>query len=381
MSYNPIPSLSGNQSSFNGPLSSNDTITAANLVYTTADQSIGGNKTFTNNIIGNGTSNRLPNQTSTTSDSIIIRRFNDIRDQYTSTTTSRITGDDVYQLGVMEHFNDFTELIPAAAAGAINSNSNVFFSTLTGGTCSFSHAFDDNASVDIINVLPHDADRYSYRGVGVISTPTTFNSVCLFSPTLSLAQNIGQYYTATVGWRIYVAQTDSGMFMRFGNSMSMGGQFGSTTPFGQRALCYDRSISPNLFFAQPNPTPNSRTYVSSSSADTGIPLLSCTWANIYLDYYPSATYGVLSTIDLTVVYGLSGLRYTYRYTPNDGATNLSQSSWWKRNAAGILFGQQDSTGGQSSRKAFMLDWVYLKTMPLSSNIIYPANWNSTRFTK
>ena len=43
----------------------------SNIVYTTGDQSIAGNKTFSDNIVGNGTSNRLPNQQYIDSSSVI----------------------------------------------------------------------------------------------------------------------------------------------------------------------------------------------------------------------------------------------------------------------------------------------------------------------
>jgi len=55
-------------------LEATGTVTATNLVYTSGDQTIGGVKTFTSNIVGNGTANRLPNQSlsaTTSKDSIV----------------------------------------------------------------------------------------------------------------------------------------------------------------------------------------------------------------------------------------------------------------------------------------------------------------------
>ena len=101
-----------------------------------------------------------------------------------------------------------------------------------------------------------------------------------------------------------------------------------------------------------------------------------------MDYIPNATsYGNLSCIDLTITYPLSGLRYTYRFTPTDGNTTTGHSNWWKQNPTGLLMGQADTRGAPISRKALLLDWWYLKTQPLSANIAYPSNWNSIRFTK
>lgn len=69
----------------NGNISATGTVNGTNLVYTTTDQTIAGAKTFSDNIVGNGTANRLPNQTATTSDSIITRGLMD-----TSFTNPRI---------------------------------------------------------------------------------------------------------------------------------------------------------------------------------------------------------------------------------------------------------------------------------------------------
>ncbi len=56
-----------------GNVSATGTVTGTNLVYTTTDQTVAGIKTFSNNIVGNGTNNTLPNQTATTDDAILTR--------------------------------------------------------------------------------------------------------------------------------------------------------------------------------------------------------------------------------------------------------------------------------------------------------------------
>jgi len=59
-----------------GNISASGNVTASNLVYNTGDQTIAGVKTFSNNIVGNGTANRLPNQAATTYDAILTRQTN-----------------------------------------------------------------------------------------------------------------------------------------------------------------------------------------------------------------------------------------------------------------------------------------------------------------
>lgn len=51
-----------------GNISATGTVSGSNLVYNTGDQPIAGIKTFSNDIVGNGTANSLPNQTLSSSD-------------------------------------------------------------------------------------------------------------------------------------------------------------------------------------------------------------------------------------------------------------------------------------------------------------------------
>ena len=69
VSFNEIPTVNGTGLALEGQADS------GNVVYTTGDQAIDGTKTFNNNIVGNGTANRLPNQTANTSDSIITSQI------------------------------------------------------------------------------------------------------------------------------------------------------------------------------------------------------------------------------------------------------------------------------------------------------------------
>lgn len=333
--------------------------------------------TVVGNISGTGTNNLLSNQQELSSTSILTRSSLDRRDQFTQSSFARITGNDVYQLGVMEHFNDFLEIYQNNITSP-----NTFTTTVTGTAGSLGQSFTDGWSIDILIQLPVNNDKFTSRGVLQIQTSGNFNSVTFTCANLSMHQNLGAYYGSSVGWRVWLAQTDSTTFYRFGGQMPLGGQFGSNILYTQRSLCFDGGVSPNFFFGDPNTLGTVTTRGYTVSADTGIPVLSCVWANIYMDYIPSPTaYNTLSVIDLTVVYPLSGLRYTYRFTPPDGSTNSTHNGWWKQNPTGLLIGQADIRGAPISRKAVLLDWWYLKTQPLSANITYPSNWNSIRFTK
>lgn len=73
-------------------------VTANNLIYNTGDQTVAGVKTFSDNIVGNGISNRLPNQTASTSDSII-----------TKSLLENLTTPSVNNTNVISHFDDFLE--------------------------------------------------------------------------------------------------------------------------------------------------------------------------------------------------------------------------------------------------------------------------------
>lgn len=354
-----------------GNISASGTATATNLVYNTGDQTIAGIKTFSNNIVGNGTSNTLPNQTFDISSNVLTRSYLDQRAPFTATSLQqRLTADDVYQFGVVEHFNDYTEV-------QSSTNAYTYTGTVTGAGGSFGQGFNDGGSPDVMINYPQGNDLYSCRGIVQPQASGTLNSAFVFAPYLSIGQYRGLYYTSNVSWRMMFAQNDPTTYYRFGVQVPMGGSSGANFTIAQRALCFDGSVSPNFFFA----TPSNRTYTTSTSADTGIPCLSGIWCNLYMDFVPHPTiYNNLSVIDVTVNYPLSGLRYTYRFTPTDSVNGLASNGWWKQQSTGIVIGQQDARGGSIARKAMLVDWVYVKTAPLSS-FSYPANWNSTRFLK
>ena len=60
-----------------GAVSTAGNFTAPNLVYNSGDQTVAGVKTFSNNIIGNGTHNTLPNQALSSNSSIVTRALFD----------------------------------------------------------------------------------------------------------------------------------------------------------------------------------------------------------------------------------------------------------------------------------------------------------------
>jgi hypothetical protein len=89
-----------------GNISASGNVTASNLAYSIGDQTIAGVKTFSNNIVGNGTANRLPNQLAVASSDIITKGLADSR--YTS-RNERITDDTTFLQTTWEQFLDFDD--------------------------------------------------------------------------------------------------------------------------------------------------------------------------------------------------------------------------------------------------------------------------------
>jgi hypothetical protein len=71
-----------------GNISASGTITGSNLVYTSGDQNIGGVKTFTDNIVGNGAANTLPNQVNNSPESILTAKEYDTYEWYPQTSNT-----------------------------------------------------------------------------------------------------------------------------------------------------------------------------------------------------------------------------------------------------------------------------------------------------
>ena len=325
--------------------------------------------TVVGNISATGVDNRLPNQQFTTYDDILTRQYIDNRDQYAS-NINRITSDNVYQMGVYEFFDDFTEI------GGASYQSKTYVQAVTGSGGTLNHANDDSSVADIMINNPSGDDRYTYRGLAQLQSSGVYNSAVCYVAATSLGQGLGNYYCANAAWRVYIAQNDPTTYIRFGVTLPMGGQFTTSSMLNHRSLCFDGNISPNFFFG----APTGRTYNVSTSADTGIPCLTGVWCNIHMDYIPHPTiYNNLSVIDLTVNYPKNNLKYTYRFTPTSDF-GMGAAQWWKKNATGIIIGQQETRGGNLPRKSMYIDWVYMKTQPLTASN-HPDNWNSIRFTK
>ena len=291
-------------------------------------------------------------------------------DKY-NTSFNLISADGVYTPNQLELFNDFV---------LIGSTTNfTAFLNLTGSTGFAANSFADGGTADIYINQPTGSDIYASRGVIQLQTPDAFNTAFAFVPTFSIFSNLGGYYTSNTAYRVYIARNDSDTYIRFGVQLALGGQYAATGYFTQRSLIMDTSISPNFFFANCS---NARTYVTSTSADTGIPALTGMWVNIYQDFNVSNT-SALTSVDLTVNYTRDNLRYTYQFLPVAGEQTVSQpSAYAKKQGGGILFGQQAVATGLSRRKVLLIDWWSLKTKCNPTSIAnFPANWNSQRFIK
>ena len=358
----------------NGNISSNGTVVAPtlsasgnvlgpNLVYNTTDQTIGGTKTFTGDIIGNGTANRLPNQVFNTSDATLTRKYIDVDgDNYTSNRL--ISTDDIIPYGTLEIFNDFTDW-----------SSRTLLTTITGG----------NAGTLTIGEVRDSAwvadDFISSYGVAAFNGGNHNNSAVLFTPTVSLYQTRSNFYTSRADYRVIFASMDSFTYYHFGCQPLLGGLYGNDTIAGSRGLRVDTAVSPNFFYAALS-AGSARTY--GLTADTGIPVLSNTWVNINQSFNlanPSTGLSQrLTSIDLSVYYTASGERRSFNFIVPDSNPNgtISDRLWLKRYNQGIIIGSQDPA---AVRKTLYIDWWSSTIQPLSTTTPIPLDWNSKRFLK
>lgn len=290
-------------------------------------------------------------------------------DKY-NTSYNLISADDVYIPNQIEIFNDFIQM---------GTNNFATFINLTGASGSAGNSFSDGSPADIYINQPTGDDRFASRGVMQLQTPDAFNTAFAFVPSFSIFSGLAGYYTSNTAYRVYIARNDSDTYIRFGVQPALGGEYGASAYFTQRTLVMDTSVSPNFFFAN---CTGARTYVTSTSADTGIPALTGMWVNIHQDFNVTNV-NTLTSIDLTVNYTRDSLKYTYQFLPGSVDRFVSIfNNYAKKQGGGILFGQQATVAGGTRRKALLIDWWYLKTTvsPLCAGR-FPANWNSQRFTK
>lgn len=359
-----------------GNISTTGNVTASNLVYTTDDQTIAGLKTFSNNIVGNGTANRLPNQLAVASSDIITKGLADSR--YTS-RNERITDDTTFVQTTWEQFLDFDDqynqdLAIAAASGA--------------STFGASPVFGDVWSTSNVGVVSFsDNDLYTHRGVFLVRGPTANNQAFYFhinrtTIPYSLSANRIDEFTS----RIFITGADFATqgYFKIG-PVPKGGTGGG-----------DSSLTGGLIFNPFLHTTNLVLGVNKSTAVTPF-TFTTTAANVdfldtgfnftnLLNKWVNITYKIDRTVNTsfpTITIIITRDNVVLFQASYDIATHPVVSTWVRRTNL-FVSGASNEIGLQSghftytapNRSQLFIDYLHYKVTGTSAA---PSNWNSLRF--
>jgi hypothetical protein len=371
----PTPSerltVSGNISA-TGNVSASGNVTASNLVYTTGDQTIAGLKTFSNNIVGNGTANRLPNQLAVASSDIITKGLADSR--YTS-RNERITDDNTFVQTTWEQFLDFddqynADLTIAAASGATTFGASPVFGDTWSASSAGVVSFSDN-------------DLYAHRGIFLVRGPTA-NSQAYYiginrtTIPYSLTNRIDEFTS-----RVFINGADFATqgYFKIG-PIPKGGTGGPDTTL-QGGLIFNPFLhSTNLVLGVNKSTTVTPFTFTTTAAnvdflDTGFNFtdLINKWVNITykIDRAVGPTITIIITRDNVVLFQDS----------YNTATHPTVSTWVRKTSLHTT-GASNEIGLQSggftytapNRSQLFIDYLHYKVTGTSAA---SSNWNSLRF--
>jgi hypothetical protein len=358
-----------------GNISTTGNVTASNLVYTTDDQPIAGVKTFSNNIVGNGTANRLPNQLAVASSDIITKGLADSR--YTS-RNERITDDTTFVQTTWEQFLDFDDqynqdLAIAAASGA---------STFGVSPAVFGDTFIP------VNVSPSLSgnDLYTHRGVFLVRGPTGSNQAFYIGINRTtipyfLTNRIDEFTS-----RIFITGADFATqgYFKIGPVQKGGTGGGDASLTG--GLIFNPFLHPTNLVLGVNKSTAVTPFTFTTTAanvdflDTGFNFTNLLnkWANITykIDRTVNASFPTITIIitrDNVVLFQAS-----YNI-----ATHPVVSTWVRRTNL-FVTGASNEIGLQSghftytapNRSQLFIDYLHYKVTGTSAA---PSNWNSLRF--
>jgi hypothetical protein len=365
-----VPTTFSTNTTVVGNISASGTVTASNLVDTTGDQTIAGLKTFSNNIVGNGTANRLPNQLAVASSDIITKGLADSR--YTS-RNERITDDNTFVQTTWEQFVDFDDqynqdLVIAAASG--------------GTTFGASPVFGDTFVVSNVSPSLSGNDLYTHRGVFLVRGPTGSNQSFYINinrttiPYL-LTNRIDEFTS-----RVFITGTDFATqgYFKIG-PVPKGGTGGGDASL-QGGLIFNPFLHPTNFvlgvYKSATVTPFTFTTnpLSADFLDTGFNFtnLISKWVNITykIDRAVGPTITIIITRDNVVLF-----QDSYNV-----ATHPTVSTWVRKGSLHTT-GASNEIGLQSghftftvNRSQLFIDYLYYKVTGTSAA---PSNWNSLRF--
>ena len=355
-----------------GNISASGNVTASNLVYITGDQTIAGLKTFSNNIVGNGTANRLPNQLAVASSDIITKGLADSR--YTS-RNERITDDNTFVQTTWEQFLDFDDqynqdLNVVAASGATTFGASPVFgdtwTTSSAGVVSFS-----------------GNDLYAHRGIFLVRGPTA-NSQAYYiginrtTIPYSLTNRIDEFTS-----RVFITGADFATqgYFKIG-PIPKGGTGGSDTTLAG-GLIFNPYLHPTNLVLGVNKSTTVTPFTFTTTAanvdflDTGFNFtdLINKWVNI--------TYKIDRTVGPTITIIITRENVVLFQASYNTATHPTVSTW-VRKASLHTTGASNEIGLQSghftytapNRSQLFIDYLHYKVTGTSAA---PSNWNSLRF--
>ena len=355
-----------------GNISASGNVTASNLTYSIGDQTIAGVKTFSNNIVGNGTANRLPNQLAVASSDIITKGLADSR--YTS-RNERITDDTTFLQTTWEQFLDFDDqynqdLNIVAASGATTFGASpVFGDTWSTGSAGVT-AFNSN-------------DAYAHRGIFLVRGPTANSQAYYIGINRTTIPYILTNRVDEFTSRVFIngANFATQGYFKIG-PIPKGGTGGSDTTL-QGGLIFNPYLHPtNLVLGVHKSgvvTPFTFTTnpLSADFLNTGVDFTNLLnkWVNITykIDRAVGPTITIIITRDNVVLFQAS----------YNVATHPVVSTWTNRNSLHTT-GASNEIGLQSghfvytapNRSQLFIDYLYYKVTGTSAA---PSNWNSLRF--
>jgi hypothetical protein len=355
-----------------GNISATGNVTASNLVYTTGDQTIAGLKTFSNNIVGNGTANRLPNQLAVTSSDIITKGLADSR--YTS-RNERITDDNTFVQTTWEQFLDFDDQY----------NQDLTIAAASGGTTfGASPVFGDTWSASSVGVVSFSGnDLYAHRGVFLVRGPTA-NSQAFYiginrtTTPYFLTNGISEFTS-----RIFINGADFATqgYFKIG-PIPKGGTGGADTTL-QGGLIFNPFLHPTNLVLGVNKSTTVTPFTFTTTAanvdflDTGFNFtdLINKWVNI--------TYKIDRTVGPTITIIITRENVVLFQASYNTATHPTISTWVRRVNL-YISGASNEIGLQSggftytapNRSQLFIDYLHYKVTGTSAA---PSNWNSLRF--
>lgn len=337
-----------------------------------ANLNAGASISLTKNIIANGTSNRLPNQTANTSDDIITKSLSDFRH---SNSNKRITDDVTFIQNTWEQFIDFddqynTDLVVANAFGASSFQVSPVFAEIWNASNAGVVSFVGN-------------DQYTHRGIFLIRGATSSNQVCVIGfnrPTHPYVLSSSVYEFTC---RMFINSPDftTQGYLKIGPIAKGGSGGGDASLFG--GIMFNPYLHATNLVLGVGKTGVASPYTFTTNSanvdflDTGFNIINLfdRWINITYKVDLSVAGTTLITI-LIVRDNVTLFSQTYNVGTDPvistWARNFNLSTVGASREIGLQYGKFTYT----TRSQIFFDYFYYKTTGISSA---PSNWNSLRF--